>query len=58
MAEVGVEVLATLLFSHCHPTLAFFSYLHMSSVLLEGFLPLVSPAYYTFQRWMSGLERR
>jgi hypothetical protein len=31
---------------------------HVVFASLEGFAPLVCYAYYTFQRWMSGLERR
>ena len=31
---------------------------HVISDFLEGLAPLVCYAYYTFQRWMSGLERR
>ena len=36
----------------------FFFLTHVLSGFLEGLAPLVAYAYYTFQRWMSGLERR
>ena len=40
------------------PRLLFFLLTHVLSGFLEGLAPLVAYAYYTFQRWMSGLERR